>query len=56
MVAERIVDVLEVVEIDVEHCGTWPTIAHFDDGAFQPLRKINPVRQSADRIVQSEVA
>ncbi len=56
MVAECIVDVLEVVEIDVEHRGTWAAIAHFGDGAFQPFRKINPVRQSANRIVQSKVA
>jgi hypothetical protein len=56
MVAERVVDVLEVIEIDVEHGGSRAAIAHFNDGTFQPLRKINPVRQSADRIGQRKVA
>jgi hypothetical protein len=56
MVAERIVDVLEMIEIDIEHGGSRSAIAHFGNGAFQPLRKVNPVRQSADGIVQRKVA
>ena len=52
MVAERIVDVLEMIEIDVEYGRSRAAIAHFGNGTFQPFRKVNPVRQSADRIVQ----
>src|SRR6516225_6591632 len=56
MVAERIVDVLEMIEIDVEYGRSRAAIAHFGNGAFRPLRKVNPVRQSTDRIVQRKVA
>ena len=43
-VAERVVDVLEVVEIDVEHRGCRTAISYFGDGALQTLGEINPVR------------
>src|SRR5262249_34750908 len=45
VMAERIVAVLEVIEIDIEHGGSRAAVTHFDDGAFQPLAKLNPVRQ-----------
>src|SRR6185437_8635411 len=55
-VAERVVDVLEVVEIDVEHRGRWTAAAHFGDHGFQPLAEIDAVRQAAERIVHGEMA
>ena len=56
MVAERIVDVLEVIEVDEEHGGGGPAAAHFADQSFQPFAEIDAVGQPADRIVQGEMA
>src|SRR5262249_59913556 len=41
MMAGRIVYVLEMIEIDVEHGGSRAAIAHFGNGPFQPPRKVN---------------
>ena len=55
--AERVVDVLEVVEVDVEHRGRGgAAAAHFVDHAFQPLAEKDAVGQPAERIVQGEMA
>src|SRR6476620_4680981 len=56
MVAERVVDVLEVIEVDEEHGGGGPAAAHFADQSFQPFAEIDAVGQPADRIVQGEMA
>ena len=56
MVAERVVDVLEVIEIDVEHRRRRTAAAHLADHGFEPFAEIDAVWQAADRIVQGEVA
>src|SRR6476620_11594064 len=56
MVAERVVDVLEVIEVDEEYGGGGPAAAHFADQLLHPLAEIDAVGQSADRIVQRKVA
>jgi hypothetical protein len=56
MVAERVVDVLEVIEIDVEHRRRRTAVAHLGDHGLEPFAEIDAVGQSADRIVQGEMA
>ena len=56
VMAERIVDVLEVIEIDVEHGRRRAAGAHVVDHGFEPLAEIDAVGQAADRIVQGEMA
>ncbi len=56
MVAERVVDVLEVIEIDIEHRRGQAAGADVADRLFEPLAEIDAVGQAADRIVQREVA
>ena len=56
MMAERIVDVLEVVEVDVEHRGGCGAVAHLLDHRFQPLAEKDAVGQAAQRIVHGEMA
>ena len=53
--AERIVDVLEVVEIDVKHGGRRTAGPHLADHGFQPLAEIDAVGQAADRVVHREM-
>ena len=52
MMAECVVDVLEVVEVDVEHRRGLAAGAHVIDHDFEPLAEIDAVGQAADRIVQ----
>ena len=54
--AERVVDILEMVEIDVEHGGRRRAGAHLFDHGLQPLAEEDAVGQAAERIVQGEVA
>ena len=54
--AERIVHVLEMVEIDVEHGRRRSAALDVLDHRLQPLAEIVAVRQSAQRIVQGEIA
>ena len=56
VMAERVVDVLEVIEVDVEHRRGRAAGAHFVDHGFEPLAEIDAVGQAADRIVQGEMA
>ena len=56
MVAERVVDVLEMIEIDVEHRRGRTAAAHLADHGFEPLAEIDAVGQAADRVMQREVA
>ena len=56
MVAERVVDVLEMIEIDIEHRGRRGAVAHLLDHRFQPLAEENAVGQAAKRIVHGEMA
>ena len=56
VMAERVVDVLEVIEVDVEHGGSLAAGAHVVDHGFEPLAEIDAVGQAADRIVQGEMA
>ena len=56
VMAERIVDVLEVVEIDVEHRGGEPAAAHIIDRLLEALAEKYAVGQAADRIVQGQMA
>ena len=55
VMAERVVDVLEVIEIDIEHGGRRAAGAHIGDDAFEPVAEIDAVGQAADRIVQREM-
>src|SRR5690242_20309169 len=43
MMTERVVDVLEVIEVDVKHRRTGAAVAHLGDSALQPFREINAV-------------
>ncbi len=54
--AERVVDVLEVIEIDVEDRGGRASAANLGDCRFQPLAKEDAVRQPAERVMQCEMA
>ena len=54
--AERVVDVLEVVEVDVEHGRRRAALAHVRDHRLQPLAEEDAVGQAAQRIVQRKVA
>ena len=53
--AERIVDVLEMVEIDVEHGRGRTALAHLLDHRLEPLAEKDAVGQPAERIVQGEM-
>ena len=52
MVAERVVDVLEMIKINVKHRGGWAAVADLGNSAFEPLSEINAVGQSAKGIAQ----
>ena len=54
--AERVVDVLEMVEIDIEHRGRRRAGAHLVDHRLQPLAEEDAVGQAAERIVHGEMA
>ena len=54
--AERVVDVLEMVEIDVEHGRRRAAALDLADHRFEPLAEKVTVRQAAQRIVQREIA
>ncbi len=56
VMAERVVDVLEVIEIDVEHGRRRAAGAHVVDHGFEPLAEIDAVGQAAHRIVQRQMA
>ena len=53
---ERVVDVLEMVEVDVEHRGRGAAVPNFLDHLFEPLAEEIAVGQAAERIVQGEIA
>ena len=55
MMAERIVDVLEMVEVDEEDRRGRTAAPHFADQPLQALAEIDAVGQAADRIVQGEM-
>ena len=54
--AERVVDVLEMVEVDVEHRHRRAAALDVGDHRLQPLAEEIPVRQAAQRVVQREIA
>ena len=54
--AERIVDVLEVIEVDVKHRHRCAAASDVGDHRLQPLAEEIPVRQAAQRVVQREIA
>ena len=54
--AERIVDVLEVVEVDIEHGRRCAAVADLVDHRLKPLAEEDAVRQAAERIVHGEMA
>ena len=54
--AERVVDVLEMVEVDVEHRRRRAAAPDLGDHRLQPLAEEVPVRQAAQRVVQREIA
>ncbi len=56
VMAERVVDVLEVIEVDIEHGGGRRARAHLLDHRLQPLAEEDAVGQSAQRVVHGEVA
>ena len=53
MVAERIVDVLEMVEIDIEHGRRCAAVADLLDHGLKTLAEEDTVRQSTERIVHA---
>ena len=55
-VTEGVVDVLEVVEIDVEHRRGAASLPRLGDDRFEPLTEEDAIGQSAQRIVQGEVS
>ena len=56
VMAERVVDVLEVVEVDVEHGRRCAAVADLLDHGLQPLAEEDAVRQPAERVVHGEMA
>ena len=54
--AEGVVDVFEMVEIDVEHRRRRAAVAHLVDHRLQALAEENAVGQAAERIVHGEMA
>ena len=56
MVAERVVDVLEMIEVDVKYRRRRAAVAHLGNGALKALREIYAVGQSANRVVHCEMA
>ncbi len=54
--AERVVDVLEMIEVDVEHRHRRAAALDVGDHRLQPLAEEIPVRQAAQRVVQREIA
>ena len=55
-VAERVVDVLEAVQIEEQHRDTRAVAPRPYDGARQPLRQQRAVRQAGERVVVGQVA
>ena len=53
---ERVVYILEVVEIDIEDGGGIGAAAHFVDHRLQPFAEENTIGQTAERIVHGEMA
>ena len=54
--AERVVDVLEMVEVDIEHRGRRGAGAHLVDHRLQPFAEEDAVGQAAERVVHGEMA
>ena len=54
--AERVVDVLEVVEVDIEHGRRRAALAHVRDHRLEALAEKDAVGQAAERIVQRKMA
>ena len=54
--AERVVDVLEVVEVDVEYRGRRGAVRDFLDHRLQPLAEKDAVGQPAQRVVHGQMA
>ena len=54
-VAERVVDVLEVIEIDVEDRRGRRALAYLLDRGLEPLAEEDAIGQAAERIVQGEM-
>ena len=54
VVAEAVVDRLEVVEVEEEHCG--PADVAVVERAADPLREEHPVRKAGERVVVGLVA
>ena len=53
---ERVVDVLEMVEVDVEYRGRGAAVPNILDHLFEPLAEEIAVGQAAERIVQGKIA
>ena len=56
MVPERIIDVLEMIEVDIKYGRRRTAGANFLDYGLQPLAEENAIRQTAERIVHREMA
>ena len=54
-VAERVVDVLEAVEVEIEQREPLPGLARFDQGAIEPVAEQRPVGEAGQRVVEGEV-
>ena len=54
-VAERVVDILEMVEIDVEHGRGRAALPHLLDHGLESLAEEDAIGQPAKRIVQGEM-
>ena len=56
MVAECVVDVFEMIEVDVKYRRRRAAVAHLGNGALKALCEIYAVGQSANRVVHCEMA
>ena len=54
--AERVVDILEVIEVDIEDRGRRASASHFGDRHLEPFAEEDAVGQPAQRVVQREMA
>ena len=54
--AERVIDVLEMVEIDIKHGGRFVADGDFVDHRFEAFAEENAVGQAAERVMHRKVA
>ena len=55
VMTESIVDVLEVIEVDIEHGRGCAAASNFLDYRFETFAEINAIRETAERVMHGEM-